>query len=35
MNIPKHVVDKKSMQKIKKFNEKWTFKDKIYNNHVI
>jgi hypothetical protein len=25
---------KKSMQKIKKFNVKWTSKDKIYNNHV-
>jgi hypothetical protein len=28
MNIPKHVIDKKSMQKIKFFNVKWTFKDK-------
>jgi hypothetical protein len=36
MNIPKHVIDKKkSMQKIKKFNVKWTPKDNIYNNHVI
>ncbi len=23
------------MQKIKKFNVKWTPKDKIYNNHII
>ncbi len=30
MNIPKQVIDKKkSMPKIKKFNVKWTFKDKI------
>jgi hypothetical protein len=36
MNILKHVIDKKkSMQKIKKINVKWTTKDKIYNNHVI
>jgi hypothetical protein len=35
MNIPKHVIDKKSMQKIKKINVKWTLKDTIYNNHVI
>jgi hypothetical protein len=36
MNIPKHVIDKKkSMQKIKKFNVKWSFKDKIYKNHII
>jgi hypothetical protein len=29
MNIPKHVwLIKKSMQKIKSFNVKWTFKDK-------
>ncbi len=35
MNIPKNVVDKKSMQNIKFFNVKQTFKDKIYNNHVI
>jgi hypothetical protein len=36
MNIPKHVIDnKKTMQKIKKFNVKYIFKDKTYNNHVI
>jgi hypothetical protein len=23
------------MQKIKKLNVKWTFKDKIYTNHII
>jgi hypothetical protein len=29
MNIPKHVIDKKkSMQKIKILNVKWTLKDK-------
>jgi hypothetical protein len=26
---------KKYVQKIKIFNMKWTFKDKIYNNHII
>jgi hypothetical protein len=35
MNILKHVIDKKSMQKTKKINVKWTLKDKIYNNNVI
>jgi hypothetical protein len=36
MNILKRVIDKKkSMQKIRKFNVKWTLKDIIYNNHVI
>jgi hypothetical protein len=35
MNIPKHVIDKKSMQKIKNFDVKWTTKDKIYNNYAI
>jgi len=28
MNIPKHAIDKKFMQKILFFNVKWTFKDK-------
>jgi len=28
MNIPKHVIIKKSMQMIKFFNVKWTFKNK-------
>jgi len=28
MNIPKHVIDQKSMQKMKFFNVKQTFKDK-------
>jgi hypothetical protein len=35
MNISKHVIDKKIHAKDKKFNVKWIFKDKIYNNHVI
>jgi hypothetical protein len=36
MDIPKHMINiKKSMQKIKIFNVKWTLKDKIYNNHII
>jgi len=28
MNIPKHVIDKKYIQKVKFLNVKWTFKDK-------
>jgi hypothetical protein len=28
MNIPKHVIDKKSMQKIINFSVRWTFKYK-------
>jgi hypothetical protein len=35
MNIPKHVIIKESIQKIKNFNVKWTTKNKIYNNHAI
>jgi len=35
MNIPKVVIDQKSMQKILKINVKWTPKDKIYNIHII
>jgi hypothetical protein len=34
MNIPKQLI-KKSRQKIKKINMKWTPKDKIYNNRII
>jgi hypothetical protein len=35
MHIPKHALIKISVQKIKKNNLKRTFKDKIYNNHII
>jgi hypothetical protein len=35
MNIPKHVIDKKIHAKDLKIKCEWTFKDKIYNNHVI
>jgi hypothetical protein len=35
MNFLKHVIDEKIHAKHKKFNVKWTTKDKIYNNHVI